>query len=125
MKEPAEESSIASAILFVLTGPILWAGHLAAVYALQSVTCAIGGQSITAADIVPSLVTVATLVAVGPLLIALGIPGRLARALRLRFGRGDDRVLISVSRLLGVLSLVGVLWTGSAALALDTCGQLR
>ncbi|WP_034885589.1 hypothetical protein [Ensifer aridi] len=126
MKEPApqpvREPPVASAILFLLTGPILWAGHLTLVYAFQSVTCAIGAFP-SAATVIPAFVALATLVAAMVLLVAIWAPERLTRY---RSERGENQTFLrAVSRLLSVLSLTGVLWTGSAAFALDACGRLR
>jgi hypothetical protein len=121
-QEPAKEPPVASAILFLLTGPILWAGHLTLVYALQSVTCAIGAFQ-SAATIIPAFVASATLVAAMLILVAIWLPGRLTRY---RSGRGESQTFLnSVARLLSILSLTGVLWTGSAAFALEACSQLR
>ncbi|PLU33410.1 hypothetical protein BMJ27_17410 [Sinorhizobium medicae] len=144
MNEPIHEPPVAGAILFLLAGPILWGGHLLAVYTFHAVTCAVGGPwatavvpgSIVAATlaaagapwataVVPGSIVAATLAAAGALLLGFSFPGKLAQALRC-FDQDDSQpFLIRAGRLLTVLSLAGVLWTGSGALTLAPCVQFR
>ena len=123
MNEPIHEPPVACVILFLLAGPILWGGHLLAVYTFHAVTCAVAGPWATA--VVPGAIVAATLAAAGALLLGFSFPGKLAQALRC-FDQGDSQpFLIRAGRLLTVLSLAGVLWTGSGALALAPCVQFR
>lgn len=123
MNEPIHEPPVACVILFLLAGPILWGGHLLAVYTFHAVTCAVGGPWATA--VVPGAIVAATLAAAGALLLGFSFPGKLAQALRC-FDQDDSQpFLIRAGRLLTVLSLAGVLWTGSGALALAPCVQFR
>lgn len=123
MNKPTHEPPIAGTILFLLTGPILWGGHLLAVYSFHAVACAVAGQRTTA--IVQGSILAATLVTAGALLLAFLFPGKLARLL-LCADRGDEqRFLVRACRLLTFLSLMGVLWAGSGALVLAPCTQFR
>ncbi len=119
MNDPVREPPIAGAILFLLAGPILWGGHLLAVYTFHAVACAAGGPWATA--LVPGSIVLVTLAAAGALLLTLSFPRKLAQVLRC----ADQPFLIRAGRLLTVLSLTGVLWTGSGALALAPCAQFR
>ncbi|MDW9356084.1 hypothetical protein HR059_22865 (plasmid) [Sinorhizobium meliloti WSM1022] len=123
MNDPIREPPIAGAILFLLAGPILWGGHLLAVYTFHAVACAVGGSWAT--TIVPGSIVVATLATAGALLLAFSFPGKLAQALRCADQGDDQPFLIRAERLLTVLALTGVLWTGSGALALGPCAQFR
>ena len=123
MNDPVREPPIAGAILFLLAGPILWGGHLLAVYTFHAVACAAAGPWATA--IVPGSIVVATLAAAGALLLVFSFPGKLAQALRCADPGDDQPFLIRAGRLLTVLALTGVLWTGAGALALAPCAQFR
>ncbi|MFC0809265.1 hypothetical protein ACFHWW_28125 [Ensifer sp. P24N7] len=123
MNDPVREPPIAGAILFLLAGPILWGGHLLAVYTFHAVACAAAGPWAT--TIVPASIVVATLAAAGALLLAFSFPGKLAQTLRCADPGDDQPFLIRAGRLLTVLALTGVLWTGSGALALAPCAQFR
>ncbi|WP_027997641.1 hypothetical protein [Sinorhizobium arboris] len=123
MNDPVREPPVAGAIFFLLAGPILWGGHLLAVYTFHAVACAAGGPWTT--TIIPGSIVVATLAAAGALLLAYAFPGKLAQVLRCADRGNDQPFLIRAGRLLTVLSLAGVLWTGSAALALAPCAQFR
>lgn len=123
MNDPVREPPIAGAILFLLAGPILWGGHLLAVYTFHAVACAAAGPWAT--TIVPASIVVATLAAAGALLLAFSFPGKLAQTLRCAYPGDDQPFLIRAGRLLTVLALTGVLWTGSGALALAPCAQFR
>lgn len=118
MKEPVEEISVTRAMLMILAGPILWAGHFAFAYGTHTLACA----SAISASAVPWTIGVATLLVVVLLAVILWEPVLLRHFER---PAGNNRFLSNVSRMLAVLSLTGVLWTGWAALTLETCAQLR
>lgn len=126
MKNSGKEASIASAIFFLLSGPILWAGHLFLVYAVQSATCAIASRWVGASQLIQASVVLATLAATMLLLLLLCFPRRVARLLRYETDDRHSQVFsLRVARLLNLLALMGVIWTASGALLLDTCSPLR
>ncbi|MBP2234677.1 nitrogen fixation/metabolism regulation signal transduction histidine kinase [Sinorhizobium kostiense] len=126
MKEPAKEAPTVSAILFLLAGPILWAGHLLLVYGVQSVTCVVGSGSVAPSALIRTLVVLVTLGAILLLCLALFFPGRLAHMLRYQTPDRDNHVFsVRVERLLILLSLPAVIWSGAAAFLLDACGLSR
>jgi hypothetical protein len=127
MERSTKDPPLAVAILILLFGPILWAGHLFLVYAFQSATCAITGVTATMSR---------AAVAAPVILLTLAVAAFLALALwRFRsfawllpdetHNFRNQRFSTQVGRLLILLSLVGVVWTGAAALFLDPCGQIR
>ncbi|WEX75676.1 hypothetical protein PYH37_001327 [Sinorhizobium numidicum] len=128
MKDAGNETPIARAILFLLIGPISWGGHFFLVYAFQSVTCALRGGNylVMSPAVVAAGVILLTLVFALLLLLALRFPRPVARMLRYApSGKDNQEFSIHVAQLLIVLSLVGVVWTGTAVLLPDACGQLR
>lgn len=129
MKAGNDPASVAAALLYLLSGPLVWAGHLFLVYAPQSVLCASRITGITDVDtlLIRAVVGVATVLSAAALVLALRLPRNLARLLRAAaFLEGENsQFMISVMRLLAALSLAGVLWAGAAALFLDPCLQLR
>jgi len=126
MKEPAKEAPTVSAILFLLAGPILWAGHLLLVYGVQSVTCVVGSASVAPSALIQTSVVLVTLGAILLLGLALFFPGRLAHMLRYQTPDRDNHVFsVRVERFLILLSLPAVIWSGAAAFLLDGCGLSR
>lgn len=108
--------------LYMLFGPIVWAGHLAIVYAGHAVPCAKGVAS--AGRLIPYGIELATIMALAALLVAiLGAAFRLNRS-------GDsarsstmfqDKVMIA----LALLSAIGIAWAGTSALIVEPCRTLR
>jgi hypothetical protein len=126
MNGPEKETRIASAVLFVLAGPLLWAGHLFLVYGVHSVTCAVGSRWIVPSALIQSSVIPITLGAMALLVLALRFPGCVARVLRYeRTDRHSWTFFVRVARLLSLLSLMGVIWAGAAVFVLDACRSLR
>lgn len=129
MKAGDDPGPVTGALLYLLAGPLVWAGHLFFVYAPQSALCAF--RITGAATVEPLLILVyiaaATALAATVLVLALWRPRVTARLFRAgRFLDGENgRFMISVMQLLAVLSLAGVLWAGATALLLDPCPQLR
>ena len=129
MKAGDDRGPVTSALLYLLAGPLVWAAHLFLVYAPQSALCAF--RITRPVTIEPLLITVyvaaVTALAAAVLVLALWRPGTTASLFRARrFLDGENgQFMISVMRLLSVLSLAGVLWAGATALLLDPCPQLR
>ena len=124
-----DRGSPAAALLWLLTGPLVWSAHLLLVYGPQAALCAFRLTGIAGIDplLVRGLVLAVTVLAALALVLALRWPARAARTLRAgSFLEGDNGAfLIAVMRLLAVLSLAGVLWAGAVALPLPACPQLR
>jgi hypothetical protein len=113
-------SRIFGAAVFVLLGPLIWALHLAIVFATHHAACLRGGDERT----VVAVVVTATLAAAGVLFAAVLRPVPLAR--QLRGPANDDSVgvfLESLMRWLAVLSLAGIAWAGSALVFVPVCGR--
>jgi hypothetical protein len=129
MQRGEDPAGVAPALIFLLAGPLLWAGHLFLVYALQSVLCAfrITGTASVGPLVIEIVIVLLTLAAAGAQLLSIWQPQGTARVLRAAgFLQGENGAfMVSVMRLLSALSLAGVLWAGATVLFLETCPQLR
>ena len=129
MQRGEDPAGVAPALIFMVAGPLLWAGHLLLVYTLQSMSCAfrITGTARVDPFVVELAIIVLTLAAAAALLLSIWQPRATARLLRAAaFLEGENGAfMVSVTRLLSALSLAGVLWAGATVLLLETCPQLR
>jgi NO-binding membrane sensor protein with MHYT domain len=91
-----------------LVGPLIWTAYFLAVYAVQGLACR--GET-PAADGATLLVVVATVLALGALLVAL------ITQWRVRGGEFLQRTALPLT----ALSILGVTWTGMPALFLPAC----
>jgi hypothetical protein len=120
-----EPASVWSAILLVVSGPMLWALHFLLIYGPQSTLCVLAPRFLPAVRgwHVTAIVGLVTLAVLAALILVLRRHGRLLEA-RGTFSPARNFLLAS-ARLLTILSLVAVLWAGAVALMLDPCGNLR
>lgn len=129
MRAGEDPGSVASALVYLLAGPLVWAGHLFLVYASQSVLCAFRITGVASVDPVAILAVVAavTVLAAAALLLMIWRPRDTARFLRAAgfLDGANGAFMMSVMRLLSTLALAGVLWAGAAVLLLQACPQLR
>ena len=129
MQRGEDPAGVAPALVFLLAGPLLWAGHLFLVYALQSMLCAfrITGTASVEPLVIEIVIVLLTLAVAGALLLSIRQPQVTARVLRAAglLDGENGAFMISVMRLLSALSLAGVLWAGASVLLLETCPQLR
>ncbi|WP_119421691.1 hypothetical protein [Desertibaculum subflavum] len=107
-------------LVYLTSGPILWALHLLVIYGAQPLVC------MTSAEAGTILVSIATPAFAALTAAAMTWPDRLARLLRatvesLELGRFHRSVL----RWLGFLSLLGIVWAGATAAIIPACEQLR
>lgn len=122
-RERSPPSSLAGAVFYMLLGPIVWAAHLAVVYAGHAAPCAKGITRETRA-LIPIGVELATFLALAALLV-----GVLTASFRLN--RSGDRARAStpfqdkVMITLSLLSAFGVFFAGTSALIIEPCLPLR
>lgn len=113
-------------LFYLLFGPIVWAFHLAMIYAAHAMLCVRSDLLDGArANSIASLIVAATAVALALLVLAMftEIPRRhnadkSGPAAATSF---DQSVMAS----LALLSAIGVTWAGATALIVDSCLQLR
>lgn len=110
--------STAGTILMILLGPILWSGHFAAIYMIQSMLCA---HEVGVLAIQP-IIALLTVAAAALIAIALGAPER-TRGLFGTDGWSEDeqRFHWRLMTLLSVLSAVGVAWAGLTVFFVPAC----
>jgi hypothetical protein len=129
MQAGEDPGSVASALVYLLAGPLIWAGHLFLVYAPQSVLCAFRFTGIASVGpmLIQAVVVSVTVLAAAALLLTIWQPRATARLLRAAgFLDGESGAfMVSVMRLLSALSLAGVLWAGVTVFFLQACPQLR
>lgn len=111
----------AGALLYLLLGPILWAGHLTAIYGTQSVLCAKA-----AADAVPAIIAVVTALALALIAVAVLAPSRTARLFAgSAWSESTQRFMRNAMVTLALLSAFGIAAQGAIALFIPTCPALR
>ena len=129
MQVGEDPGSVASALVYLLAGPLIWAGHLFLAYASQSVLCAFRITGIASVDpmLIEAAVVVVTVLAAAALSLTIWQPRGTARLLRAAgfLDGANGAFMASVMRLLSALSLAGVLWAGATVLLLQACPQLR
>lgn len=124
MRDPSKETPVAGAILFILSGPILWAVHFLMVYSGQATICAwrSNGFLLLPEGYASSLVLAATAAIEILLIYAVWRPK--AVALLLSFDADDaenQSFVVRTMRLLVALSIFGVTGGGAAALVMNAC----
>ncbi|MFC6487892.1 hypothetical protein [Nitratireductor sp. GCM10026969] len=115
------EPSVVVMLAYLMLGPLVWGLHLLVVYGAHTLVCALGG----APSVSTTILLAATAVAFVPLALAVLLQRRTGRL----FGIGDEtddrRVYDAISRILCLLSLFGIAWSGIAMVALSSCAQGR
>ena len=113
-------------VLFVLFGPIVWAGHLLVTYGGHASLCAFGVTSIGRLPTLPVLLWSATAAALALLAGGLLWPSGVRRLLRVESSlETENRWLEGLMRLLTGQSLLGVAYAGVAILLVPNCLPLR
>jgi len=115
-------------VVFLLAGPIVWALHLLLTYGSQSALCAFSHQTGAEGFIVDPVNTI-IVVTLGAVFASLPFFARPAGAYKLLAGdhapENQWTFFRSVSQLLTGLSILAVIYAGTAVLILPTCAQLR
>ncbi|MDN5751791.1 MAG: hypothetical protein L0H15_00730 [Nitrosospira sp.] len=115
-------------LLFILTGPIVWAAHLALIYSSQSSLCSFdpgeggaGGRDAIAAIILA--VTAVGVAAVG----SSAFRARSAHGLTARADLPAETItfIVTIMRVLAALSILAMLYAGLGVVFLPACDSLR
>lgn len=125
---PPRSGSTVGTIVFLLFGPIVWSGHLAFCYGMQSVACALAGPSAIERDplVIDILIWVATLAGAVLLVGALLAPRALATLLRADAWAAPQRTFQRrTMRGLAALSLLAIMATAAGTLLIASCAPLR
>ena len=118
---PRRDPSTIATMLFLLWGLIVWGLQFSLVYVGHTFLCALGGQEHTSSILVGTA-TVFSVALIAPIVIT---PVQVSRLTGLERQRPDTNAIITIARLIGALSLIAAIWTGSAALIVQACVSLR
>jgi hypothetical protein len=114
------EPSTVGTLVFLMWGLIVWGLQFTATYVAHTLFCALGAPA-SATDILAAGLTVVAVVLILPLLLA---PARTGRFAGLR-GEPDHAHLLTIARVIALLSAVAVVWTGVTAAFVEACALAR
>lgn len=113
---PRNRPSTLGTLVFIMWGLIGWGGQLTAIYIGHTWACALSLPA-NATDMLAAVLTAGAFAAVLPVAV---IPARIARLPRL--GSDDNGFHVAwISRVIALLSLVAIVWTGMTALFIESC----
>jgi hypothetical protein len=118
-------ASIVGALALILFGPIVWAAQFLVVYAGHASLCEAGDRLPVGSAAIPWLLGIATAAALVVIGAGAAWPGPLRQHLVPAASPGEGAFLVRLMRLLALLALFGVGWSGIAMLVLPSCLQLR
>lgn len=113
--EPKAHERAMREFVYLFFGPTIWLLHFTAIYAVQSVFCALA----SAIHFVPLAIITITALA----LVILTVP--MLRSGERHDGHSSSRFVGRTTRVLALLSAVAVIWGCLAALLLHPCAPLR
>jgi hypothetical protein len=122
--QPYTLPAFAGELVNMVAGLLLWAGHLAVVYAVHALACAHGfhERTVLGFGLVPFAIAVATAIA---LLGCLAVLGYALRDLRRTRGRDDvaesERFLTYTSATIAGFSILAIVWVAVPALVIAPC----
>ena len=128
MKDSTGETAIASAIVFMLLGPITWAVHFLVIYGGQASACAlqVSGSLELQEVYVALFVIVVTALFGAQLGFFAWRPAAAARLLHFDADEEESQAFSTkVMQALALLSLFGVVGSGAAAFMVDACAAIR
>lgn len=125
---PVETYSSVGTITYILIGPLAWALHLTVIYGSQSTLCTFVPPQPVIFDLglVEIIVTIASVVtALAPALL-LWRSAATKRVLNAPGAESPDASFHdALARLLGLLSIIGIVWAGLIVALLPPCAALR
>lgn len=108
--------------LLALAGPFVWVLHFAVVYGVQHIACV---TQVKHADFwVEISIIVITVAALLALVLLIAKPDMLERPDSGRIRQDTSVFLSGIMRLMALLSIFAVLWTGIALFFLPACGSV-
>jgi hypothetical protein len=113
------EPSTVGTLVFLMWGLIVWGLQFTALYLAHTWFCALGAST-AATGILAAILTIIAVFAIAPVLLAPALMGKLV-GLR----QGDSTHLLTVARVVALLSTVAAIWTGAAVIVVDACALTR
>jgi len=117
MRRPSEGMQTLPMIVYLAVGPLFWALHLTVVYMAHTAVCALAGSPFAAT----TFIIAATAAIILPLVLILFNQRRFGSILGLDEVLSDRAIYEGISLFANILSLVGILWLGTAAVVLSSC----
>ncbi|MDN3722028.1 hypothetical protein QW131_29680 [Roseibium salinum] len=102
-------------------GPLVWAGHLTIVYGGHTLLC-LRGELAGVADVYVLTITAAAVLILGAFVFRIA---SWERVMGLLTGEDANRTTRRTARLLAILSLIAVLWSGATVGLVAACVQGR
>lgn len=123
MDDTKSSRQMIGTLVFILVGPILWAVHLTVTYGAQSSLCAFDAASET---FITAMIIGSAAVFIGLTALAM-LKERSCFALLAGTSPPDEQwpFLKTLMKLLGALSVLGMIYFSIASLILPACAQLR
>jgi hypothetical protein len=115
------QAPVIGTLAYILFGPIMWALQLGIVYGGHTVICTSGAPAGFAQIIVLAITAFAALT----LLAFLLGQRHAARFFGLLEETAGRRTYDSLSRIIGILSMIAIIWAGGTALLVTACVQGR
>ncbi len=113
--------STLGAMILIVWGLFVWLLHFSTVYIAHTLLCAQETRP-TTITILALWATAFAVVVIAPVVVA---PQRMAILTRLPRSNADGHHVVFIARIVAVLSLVAVLWTGATTVLVDGCELLR
>lgn len=113
------EPSTVGTLVFLMWGLIVWGLQFTATYVAHTLFCALGATS-AATGILTAGLTVLAVILILPPLVA---PARTGRLVGLR--EPDHSHLLTIARLIALLSAVAAVWTGMTVGLVEACAMAR
>jgi hypothetical protein len=123
MDDTKSSRQMIGTLVFILIGPILWALHLTVTYGAQSSLCAFDAASET---FITGMIIGSAAVFIGLIVLAM-LQERSCFALLTGTSPSKEQwpFLKTLMKLLGALSILGMVYFSLASLILPACAQLR
>jgi hypothetical protein len=113
--EPKARERPTREFVYLLLGPVIWLLHFTAVYAMQSILCAVAWPI----HLAPAAIITGTALALVMVVILT------LRRRRCDDGHSSSSFVRRIMRVLSLLSTVAIIWGCFAALLLHPCAPLR
>jgi hypothetical protein len=119
-------ASIVWLAAYLLAGPLIWAVQFSTVYALHALACATSSQPAGFGDWLFLSMMIVTVAAVAAALAVLVLGRLIRRTIRISSSNESGRNAYGVlSKMLIILSIVAIAWSGLAIALLEVCDGTR
>lgn len=110
-------SSPVGTLVFILWGMIVWGLQFSASYAGHTLLCRIGAP----AEAAPILVAALAIVSVAAIAPVAFFPHAMARIARIIMTDADRAHILTIGRVIAILSIIAAIWTASGIFLIGQC----